>query len=188
MCTWRLPLLASMVPMHPWVVSVPLPLAIGTPPQQKKKSPVWALTSTTFPGLESSCRQKLKTFTLNAQVAILPAASVALQVTEVVPTGKGEPEGGVQTMPGVPQLSVAVTTKLTGPLVVAIGQEAIAAELMSPGQVITGGVLSVTITVNEQPGPAAVVQVTVVVPTAKQLPEAGLQVTVPQLPVVVGAG
>src|SRR6266852_2809633 len=126
MCTWRFPLLASMLPMQPWVVSVPLPLAMGTPPQQKKKSPVWALTSTTFPGLESSCRQKLKTFALNVQVAMLPEASVALQETVVVPTGKGEPEGGVQTTVGVPQLSVAVTMKLTGPLVVAIGQEATA--------------------------------------------------------------
>jgi hypothetical protein len=177
-----------MLPMQPWVVSVPLPLAMGTPPQQKKKSPVWALTSTTFPGLESSCRQKLKTFTLNVQFAMLPETSVALQVTVVVPTGKGEPDGGVQTTPGVPQLSVAVTMKLTGPLVVAIGQEATAAVFMSPGQVITGGVLSVTATVNVQLGPVVVVQVTVVVPTGKQLPEAGLQVTVPQLPVVVGAG
>jgi hypothetical protein len=177
-----------MLPMQPCVVRVPLPLAIGTPPQQKKKSPVEALTSTTFPGFVSSCRQKLKTFMLNVQVAILPEASVALQATVVVPTGKAEPEGGLQTAITPGQLSVAVTMKMTGPLVVAIGQEATAAAFMSPGQVITGGVLSVTVTVNEQPGPAAVVQVTVVVPTGKQVPEAGLQVTVPQLPVVVGAG
>ena len=45
-----------------------------------------------------------------------------------------------------------------------------------------------TVTVKLQLGPAVVEQETVVVPTAKLLPEAGVQVTVPQLPVVVGAG
>jgi hypothetical protein len=43
-------------------------------------------------------------------------------------------------------------------------------------------------TVNEQLGPAVVVQVTVVTPAGKTLPEAGEHVTVPQVPVVVGAG
>ena len=56
------------------------------------------------------------------------------------------------------------------------------------GQVIVGGVVSLTVTVKVQPGPLCTVQVTVVVPTGKQLPETGLQVTVPQMPVVVGAG
>jgi len=45
-----------------------------------------------------------------------------------------------------------------------------------------------TVTVNAQLGPAVVEHVTVVVPTLNVLPEAGAQVTVPQLPVVVGAG
>ena len=43
-------------------------------------------------------------------------------------------------------------------------------------------------TVKEHAGPAAVVQVTLVVPTGKNDPEAGEQVIVPQVPVVVGAG
>jgi hypothetical protein len=121
------------------------------------------------------------------QVAILLEASVAVQLTVVVPAGKVEPEGGVQTTVGVPQLSVAVTMKLAvAP--VAIGQEATAAAFMLPGQLSTGGVLSVTVTVNEQLGPAVVVQVTVVVPTGKQLPEEGLQLTVPQPGSAVGAG
>ena len=42
-----------------------------------------------------------------------------------------------------------------------------------PGQVVTGGVLSVTVTVKVQLGPAAVVAVTVVVPTGKNDPLAG---------------
>ena len=41
--------------------------------------------------------------------------------------------------------------------------------------------------VKVQLAPAVVVQVTVVVPFAKNEPEAGEQVTVPQEPVVVGA-
>jgi hypothetical protein len=40
--------------------------------------------------------------------ALLPAASVAVQVTELVPTAKLEPDDGTQTTLGVPQLSVAL--------------------------------------------------------------------------------
>ena len=49
------------------------------------------------------------TVTVNVQVEMLPAASVATAVTVVVPTGKTDPEGGftANIMPG--QLSVAVT-------------------------------------------------------------------------------
>ena len=56
------------------------------------------------------------------------------------------------------------------------------------GHVIVGGCMSATVTVKLQLGPAAVVHVTVVVPTGKVAPEAGTQVTVPHVPVVVGAG
>jgi hypothetical protein len=56
--------------------------------------------------------------------------------------------------------------------------------------------VSLTVTVNVQVapplGPFALArlseQVTVVVPTVKVLPEVGEQVTVPQVPVVVGGG
>ena len=48
--------------------------------------------------------------------------------------------------------------------------------------------MSCTVTVNEQLGPAAAVQVTVVVPTGKNDPAVGAQDTAPQLPLVVGAG
>ena len=58
---------------------------------------------------------------------------------------------------------------------------------MFAGHVTVGACVSVTVTVNEQLGPAVVVQLTVVVPTGKLDPEAGVHVTVPQLPVVVGA-
>ena len=48
------------------------------------------------------------TVTVKLQLAVSPAASVAVQVTVVVPTGKVEPEAGLheQLTPG--QLSVAV--------------------------------------------------------------------------------
>ena len=47
--------------------------------------------------------------------------------------------------------------------------------------------MSLTVTLNEQLEPAWLVHVTVVVPTGKNEPEAGLQVTVPQEPVAMGA-
>ena len=59
------------------------------------------------------------------------------------------------------------------------------------GQVIEGGWVSLTVTVKVQSGLDAVPdasQETVVVPFGKKEPEAGEQLTVPQLPVVVGAG
>lgn len=50
------------------------------------------------------------TVTVNEQVDWLPQASVATEVTVVVPIGKAKPEAGVLTMVTVPpQLSVAVT-------------------------------------------------------------------------------
>src|SRR6266545_354596 len=50
-----------------------------------------------------------RTVTVKEQVAWLPDASVAVQVTVVVPVGKNEPEAGLQTtLIGPGQLSVAV--------------------------------------------------------------------------------
>ena len=83
---------------------------------------------------------------------MFPDVSVATQVTVVAPTGKVEPEGGLQTTDWTAQLSEAVGVKLTGTLV-AIGQEAVAAAFIS-GHVIVGGVLSVTVTVKVQLGPS----------------------------------
>ena len=56
------------------------------------------------------------------------------------------------------------------------------------GQVIAGGCVSFTVTVNEQLGPAVVEQVTVVVPFGKNDPAGGEQVIVPHPPLEVGAG
>jgi hypothetical protein len=53
------------------------------------------------------------TVTVNVQLAVLPAASVAVLVTVVVPFGKTEPDGGLLTMVTSEQLSVAVGVKFT---------------------------------------------------------------------------
>ena len=55
------------------------------------------------------------TVTLNTQVCVLPAASVAVTVTVVVPTENCDPDGGLDTIVGAPllrQLSVAVTVQV----------------------------------------------------------------------------
>src|ERR1041384_42083 len=97
-----------MVTMQPCEVKVPWPLATSLPLQQYRYSPVSALTSTTFPGLLSSTRHRLNTFSLKPQCATLPAASVAVQFTVVEPTGKVEPVGGLHvTARPLAQLSVA---------------------------------------------------------------------------------
>jgi len=76
------------------------------------------------------------------------------------------------------QLSKAVTPPLTSGI--SAWQLALAETVVPAGQVTVGGVLSTTLTVNEQLGPAAGVQVTVVVPTGKNEPDAGVHVTGPQ--------
>jgi hypothetical protein len=48
------------------------------------------------------------TVTTNEQVPGFPAASLAEQLTVVVPFGKGEPEGGLQVGATLLQLSLAV--------------------------------------------------------------------------------
>lgn len=80
-----------MVTTHPLTLTVPVPVNI-VPPQQKRYSPVWELNTTTRLGLLSSCKQALNTVTVKLQVAVLPEASVAVQVTVVVPRGNVDPD------------------------------------------------------------------------------------------------
>ena len=135
-------------------------------------------------GLLSSCRHTLNTVTVKLQVAVLPDPSVAVQVTVVVPTGKQDPDGGLHNTVTPGQLSLAVVVKVaTAHVAVDVGVFVV----MLAGQVIVGGWVSLTVTVNVQLGPAVAVQVTVVVPTGKNEPDAGEQLMVPQVPVVVGA-
>jgi hypothetical protein len=51
---------------------------------------------------------KIVTVMVNEQVAVFPEASVAVQVTIVVPDGKLLPDGGVQTAVTPGQLSLTV--------------------------------------------------------------------------------
>ena len=101
----RLPSMWSNCTTQPRTFTVPTPVAVTTPPQQNWYSPVCALNSTTFPGFDSSCRQPVHTFTANEQVAVLPEASVAVQVTLVVPAEKTDPEGGTHATVTPGQLS-----------------------------------------------------------------------------------
>jgi len=120
-------------------------------------------------------------------VVILPDASVALQVTVVVPTLKSEPEAGVQEVVTPGQLSLAIGAKLT---VLEPDPGELSFTLMFAGHVMDGFSVSLTATVNEQLPAAESEQVTVVVPAGKKDPLEGAQVIVPPQagPVSVAAG
>jgi hypothetical protein len=110
------------------------------------------------------------TVTLNEQLAVFPAESVAVETTVVVPSGNEEPEGGLLTTVTEPQLSVAVTLNVT------IAELPDVVTFMLDGQLITGPVLSATTTLKEHeadPFVFVAVAVTEVVPTGKKLPEVG---------------
>src|SRR5437762_1302746 len=130
------------------------------------------------------------TVMLKLQLAVLPEASMAVQVTLLVPLANVLPLVGLQLTVTPEQLSVATgDAKLTfwlhwpGAVLVT----------MPPGQVITGNWVSFTVTLNMQlalfPLASSAVQVTTFVPLAKALPFVGLQVTVTpeQLSVAVAA-
>jgi hypothetical protein len=134
-------------------------------------------------GSESAKPARL-TPTEKLHVDMLFEASVALQLTVVTPTGKTEPEGGVQTAVTPGQLSeTAGAGKLT------TAELPVVATVWFAGQVIAGACVSVIVTVKLTDGPWSALQVTVVVPTGKKDPEGGEQVTAPQSPVtMVGGG
>jgi hypothetical protein len=127
------------------------------------------------------------TVTVKEQVAVLPLPSVAVLVTVVVPTLNTVPEFWLDTTAALPQLSLAVTEKVT----VVEQRPASAFWLKLNGQLMAGAWESVTVTTKEHvevfPLPSVAVPVTVVAPVLKVLPEAGLDiiVTLPQLSVAV---
>src|SRR5437899_5617921 len=83
------------------------------------------------------------TVTVKLQLRELPAASVAVAFTVVMPTGKTEPDAWLVTTVGTEQLSLAKTVKLT----VAEHVPAGAFTIISAGQEIAGRVLSMTVIV-----------------------------------------
>jgi hypothetical protein len=116
------------------------------------------------------------TVTVKLQLAELPAASVAVATTVVVPNGKTEPDALLVTTVGAEQLSLALTVKLTEAEHVPEG----ALTVMLAGQAMVGFCVSLTVTLKVQVGPTELVQVTVVSPNPKVDPEGWSHVTVPQ--------
>lgn len=111
------------------------------------------------------------------RVAVLPRESAALQETVVVPTGNVEPEAGEHVTGRVPStVSVAVAlNSTTAPSPPAASRVTLVESLSA------GGVVSTTLTwkvpLAELERESDDVHVTVVVPNAKVVPDAGLQET-----------
>jgi hypothetical protein len=115
--------------------------------------------------------------TVNDLLALLLCESVALHVTVVTPTANVEPEAGVQ---------LEVETASSGSLalnvyVTALPLRPVASAVIFAGTVISGGVLSVTTTLNvlvaSCPDRSLALQVTSVVPIGNDDPDAGEHVT-----------
>ena len=112
---------------------------------------------------------------------------MAVLVTVVGPVLKVLPDAGFETTVAFPQLSFAITEKVT----VAVQLPGSIFWVKLVGQVIIGDSPSTTVTTNEQeevlPLPSVAVLVTVVGPGLKVLPETGFETTVafPQLSLVV---
>jgi hypothetical protein len=116
--------------------------------------------------------------TLKPALPTLPEASLAVQVTAVVPTGNVESDGGVQVTAGDAGPTVSVADAVN---VATAPAELVASRVMFAGTVTTGGVVSRTVTVNDLapvfPFPSEAVQFTVVAPTGKTEPEFFEQLT-----------
>ena len=119
-----------------------------------------------------------RTVTVNDAVPAFPYASVAVQVTGVVASGKVAPLAGVQlTATGPSTASVAAALKLyAAPLAL------VASSVAFAGTVTPGAAVSRTVTVKAAlpvfPDASVAVQVTGVGPSGKIAPLAGLQVGV----------
>jgi len=117
------------------------------------------------------------TVTVKLQFAVLPEASVAVQVTAFVPLANVLPFVGLQ-LTVTEQLSVAVGVKLT----IWLHCPAAVFVTMLAGQVIVGTSVSRIVTVKlqfvELPAASVTVQLTVFVPVGKVAPLVGVQVSV----------
>jgi hypothetical protein len=128
----------------------------------------------------------LRTVTLKLHSAV-PQPFEAMQVTFQNPSGKTEPEGGLQTT-NVPA-GVTAGAKVTVALLLQVST------LISVGHWICGGLpFGITTTVKLQESfswhRSSAVQVTMFVPHGNKLPEGGLQVTetLPLLSEAAGGG
>ena len=138
-----------------------------------------AVLTVMSPGQDGTGFSVSLTVTVKLQEAELLLASVAVQVTVVVPFKKIEPLAGLHTTLPPEQLSVRLALKLT------FEEQSPGAVLtvMLPGQVGTGFSVSLTVTLKLHVAAlllaSVAVQVTVVVPFAKAEPLAGLHATLP---------
>ena len=116
------------------------------------------------PGLLGTGRSVSVTVTVKVQLELLPAASVAVHTTLVVPFGKLKPDGGTHAIEPPGQLSVNVAVKL---MLLAHWPGAVLT-VIGPGQLGTGRWLSTTTTVwvqlRELPCVSVTVQITALVP------------------------
>ena len=131
---------------------------------------------------------QLMTVTVKEQVAVRLEASVAVQVTVVVPTAKFDPEAGTHAVVTPEQLSAAVGAgNVNG-----IGLPVRLVAVWLDGQVMVGFWLSLTVTVKLHEAilfaASVAVQVTVVTPFWKVEPEAGVHVAVTPAQLSVGKG
>src|SRR5262249_55067601 len=121
------------------------------------------------------------TVTVNVHWLLLPLLSHAVFVTVVTPNGNEKPLGGTLTTLSTPQLSVAVTLNVT---LLEHPPDA-ALTVMFDGQVMTGGSLSSTVTVNVQvlllPDASMAVLITMLVPTGNVAPLGGTVVKLARL-------
>ena len=160
---------AVCVVVWPGQLSVPAGVVYVTTAEQLFRS----LACVMFDGQVMAGDCVSLTVTVNEQVPVFRAASVATTFTVVVPTVKVEPEAGVATAVAPGQLSDAETENVTSAeqRFMAFGTTMLA------GQFATGGWFSVTVTVNEQvpvlPAGSVAVTTTVVVPPMNCEPEAG---------------
>jgi hypothetical protein len=118
-----------------------------------------------FAGVDKT-QSEFTSFTVTSKVhdsLLLPEASVAVQVTGVVPTSKLEPGSRSQDTFAAPLLSLAVTAKLT----LAPEPGELSKAVMSAGQLIVGSSMSLTVTVKVHVSPDSVEAVTNVVPIRK---------------------
>jgi hypothetical protein len=120
------------------------------------------------------------TVTLKDAEELLPAASFAVQVTVAVAYRNVEPEAGEQftgSVPSTASVAVGFAYVTTAPM------DDVPLTMTSAGTpLITGAVVSLTVTVNDAlellPRVSCAVQWTVVMPSANREPDAGAQLTV----------
>jgi len=114
-----------------------------------------------------------------------PAEFSAVIVTVCAPTSSGVPAAGDCVTTTAQPVVVTSLTKFG----VGAEQSETADRVLSVAQwVIVGGVELITVTTKLHDAPSGVLHVTTVDPTGNEVPDAGLQVAGPQVPLVVGAG